>query len=241
MSSTGRITEEIGVILDPAKGRVIFVDNDTAKAFVINADQSYTTSYTVDSSFSNVKVESVASADPVTITNTGAPDVTNKNIKISCTQNDGHIQIVAPSSASPSAYGSVTIQGGSVNVSSDSALQLTGGVDSDVSMTSQGASGYVEMRDGGSPSNARITTNSQDVGMPNNVTDSILLYTLNGHICLDGQLQYRGGTPPSTSVGFNTDIQGDISMDSNYLYYCSAPYDGVTNIWKRIAWSGDTW
>jgi len=239
MSSTGRITEEIGVILDPVKGRITFVDNDTQKAFVLNADQSYTTSYTVDASFSNVKVESVESSDTVTITNTGAPDVVHNNIKIACTQNDGHIQIIAPSSTNPAAYGSVNIEGGSIDVLSNSAVHITGGVNSDVSMTSQGSNGWVEMRDGGSPSSVRITTNSGDAGMPNNVTDSMLLYA--GHICLDGQLQYRGGTPPVSSVGNSADIQGDISVDANYLYYCSAPYDGVTNIWKRIAWSGDTW
>jgi len=46
---------------------------------------------------------------------------------------------------------------------------------------------------------------------------------------------------PNTSIGSSTDKQGDIAFDSSYLYYCSADYDGNTDIWKRVAWSNDTW
>ena len=46
---------------------------------------------------------------------------------------------------------------------------------------------------------------------------------------------------PASSIGADTDLQGAVAFDSNYIYYCTADYDGVTNIWKRVAWSGDTW
>jgi hypothetical protein len=47
--------------------------------------------------------------------------------------------------------------------------------------------------------------------------------------------------PPSTSVGFDTDKEGDIAFDGEYFYYCVNDYDGESNIWKRVAWSNDTW
>ena len=47
---------------------------------------------------------------------------------------------------------------------------------------------------------------------------------------------------PSFSVGSEGDIAGDIAFDSGYIYYCTADYtDGLSNIWKRVAWSADTW
>jgi len=46
---------------------------------------------------------------------------------------------------------------------------------------------------------------------------------------------------PATSIGQPGTPVGAIAFDSDYIYYCIAPHDGVTNIWKRVAWSGDTW
>lgn len=46
---------------------------------------------------------------------------------------------------------------------------------------------------------------------------------------------------PVTSVGLPGDVAGLLAPDLNYLYYCTAPYDGITHIWKRVAWSTDTW
>jgi len=52
---------------------------------------------------------------------------------------------------------------------------------------------------------------------------------------------YRGVAVPSTSIGALGDLLGDYAFDSSYMYYCTAAYDGTTNIWKRVGWSGDTW
>ena len=65
----------------------------------------------------------------------------------------------------------------------------------------------------------------------------------------DGTLQntaWAGGQvkifPPGTSKGSEGDKERDIAFDSNYFYYCTADYtDGIENIWKRVAWSNDTW
>jgi len=45
---------------------------------------------------------------------------------------------------------------------------------------------------------------------------------------------------PATSVGAAGDTQGDICWDTSYVYVCTADYDGVTNVWKRVA-IGGTW
>ena len=47
---------------------------------------------------------------------------------------------------------------------------------------------------------------------------------------------------PSTSKGSSGDAAGDFVMDDNYIYRCTANYtDGNADIWKRVAFSTDTW
>jgi hypothetical protein len=46
---------------------------------------------------------------------------------------------------------------------------------------------------------------------------------------------------PMSSTGQAGDVEGLVALDSDYIYYCTAAYDGSTNIWKRVAWSADTW
>jgi hypothetical protein len=52
---------------------------------------------------------------------------------------------------------------------------------------------------------------------------------------------FKFASVPSTSIGQSGDKSGTFSGNTNYLYYCTANYDGSTNIWKRIQWSADTW
>lgn len=44
---------------------------------------------------------------------------------------------------------------------------------------------------------------------------------------------------PSSSVGAPGNKTGMIAWDQNYIYICTADYDGSTAIWKRVALS--TW
>jgi hypothetical protein len=46
---------------------------------------------------------------------------------------------------------------------------------------------------------------------------------------------------PASSVGEAGDKAGMFAVDPNYSYVCTSSYDGTTNIWKRTAWSTDTW
>lgn len=51
----------------------------------------------------------------------------------------------------------------------------------------------------------------------------------------------NAGNIPSSSKGSIGDLGGMFIVDNNYLYHCSADYDSTTNIWRRIAWPGNTW
>jgi hypothetical protein len=47
---------------------------------------------------------------------------------------------------------------------------------------------------------------------------------------------------PTTSKGVAGDAIGSVVFGSGYIYYCFDTYsDGTNDIWKRIAWSNDTW
>ena len=47
---------------------------------------------------------------------------------------------------------------------------------------------------------------------------------------------------PSSSKGQEGDRTGMFSFSAGYFYYCTANYsDGQADIWRRVAWSNDTW
>jgi hypothetical protein len=46
---------------------------------------------------------------------------------------------------------------------------------------------------------------------------------------------------PNSSIGKIGDKVGLSTIDQNYIYYCIANYDGITQIWQRSALSGATW
>ena len=81
----------------------------------------------------------------------------------------------------------------------------------------------------------------------NNDEDLLISFTRTGDIGATGLTGATGAagqvvTPPTASTGASGDKLGDVAFDSNFYYYCSADYtDGLADIWKRVAWSVDTW
>ncbi len=70
--------------------------------------------------------------------------------------------------------------------------------------------------------------------------------TLNGATFISGGVTVDGKTAifapvPASSIGSPGDREGLFALSSTHIYHCTSTYDGVTNIWKRVAWSGDTW
>lgn len=64
----------------------------------------------------------------------------------------------------------------------------------------------------------------------------------------NGTLQFPDGgnlristAVPSSSIGAIGNKAGTVVFDTAYIYYCTADYDGTTNIWKRVAWANETW
>lgn len=62
-----------------------------------------------------------------------------------------------------------------------------------------------------------------------------------------GVIGYTGSTgiftntTISTAIGSPGDTQFKVAVDNTYIYYCTANYDGSTNVWKRIEFSANTW
>jgi trimeric autotransporter adhesin len=54
-------------------------------------------------------------------------------------------------------------------------------------------------------------------------------------------LQLENSRIIASSIGSAGDELGDIAIDATYIYYCTANYDGATNIWKRTAHGAGTW
>jgi hypothetical protein len=57
----------------------------------------------------------------------------------------------------------------------------------------------------------------------------------------DGRTTFPSATIPITSKGSIGDHAGQVAFDSDYIYYCTADYDGDNNIWKRVALDATSW
>jgi hypothetical protein len=45
---------------------------------------------------------------------------------------------------------------------------------------------------------------------------------------------------PANNKGSGTDTKGMVFLANNFFYYCTANYNGSSNIWSRIS-STDSW
>ena len=76
-----------------------------------------------------------------------------------------------------------------------------------------------------------------DRDTPNNA----LAVNGSGELLILGTKAVRIVGVPASSTGQAGDTTGMIAHDANYYYYCISDYGSTTNIWKRVAWSSDTW
>ena len=60
--------------------------------------------------------------------------------------------------------------------------------------------------------------------------------TTGNYTDLTGRPPFSLVSVPSTSIGAAGNTGGMIAVDSTHFYYCVSSYDGVTAIWKRVAW-----
>lgn len=128
-----------------------------------------------------------------------------------------------PNTRSLTSYGSIGMAAGQI----EGVKTIEG--DGTINITTTGILGtneVVNLQPGGNQSIIRLTA------------DTIEVF---GKIAQNKNLEISS-IPPLSSVGLPNDSAGMIAFDSNYIYYCTVDYtDGTADIWKRVAWSGDTW
>lgn len=56
-----------------------------------------------------------------------------------------------------------------------------------------------------------------------------------------GKTQFPIIPAPTTSIGVSGDVTGMTAFTQDHMYFCIGQYDGTSDIWKRIAWPGETW
>lgn len=71
-----------------------------------------------------------------------------------------------------------------------------------------------------------------------NSKSSILMAFDNDRVYLNSITNITNKTI-TASLGQEGDIKGDISVDADFVYYCTQDFDGVSNIWKRC--NLETW
>lgn len=86
--------------------------------------------------------------------------------------------------------------------------------------------------------NANVTCDTLEVS----TSAEIETLLVQGNLSVQGSsVSFTNTSAPLTSVGQVGDTSGLVAFDDSYVYYCTGSYDGSTDIWKRVAWSVDTW
>jgi len=76
------------------------------------------------------------------------------------------------------------------------------------------------------------TTNTKTLGTPTNVWSAIYGNKLTA---TGDRINITTVNTPATAKGVTGDLIGDISVDADYIYYCTATWvDGTPDIWKRV-------
>jgi hypothetical protein len=116
-------------------------------------------------------------------------------------------------------------------------------------------SNFAEVYDGVTPTtgpDAGIAVRKTFIGSDLRVGtgNAIVNSTENGNIALTTngfgstvvtRLRLGTGQAPSGSVGDEGDVAGTIAWDQDYFYVCVANWNGVSDIWKRVALDGTSW
>ncbi len=163
------------------------------------------------------------------------------------TNNDGYLRWVGNSSGDGNQYTTLQLVPDDTRASGDQYIVID-----------PTAPNHIHIRGGGEPDNCNSEliiggeTSHFKIGAGQNPPVTIRSNNYSWNFQTNGKLQFPDGytqstawlgttTIPSTSKGQTDDYPGMVAFDSNYIYYCTGYYDGITDIWKRVAWSGDTW
>lgn len=214
--------------------------NVTGNIVTSNIDSSDSSAITVVPAMvfnSNVTVENVLTADNIETVNLNAAN--KLNITVSDPIGTGFIPTVVDLtvdcgagntlSSGPSINFTVTsVPDGTLNLANITATRQSGddpGGEGVVTISTKTASG--------------LMTSIAEFGQTNGIL-------FNQIVALVGGLLYADTTAvPATSVGDPNDAVGMVRFGEDsgtyYIYYCTADYDGVADIWVRWAQTGTTW
>jgi hypothetical protein len=95
-----------------------------------------------------------------------------------------------------------------------------------------GKGNFVDIRDSGTILIGYNSTGNVQIGNPEGGTTTEIA---------SEKVIFLGQSVPASSIGVAGDSAGMVAFDLTYIYYCTGLYNGSLNIWKRVAWSGDTW
>jgi len=77
------------------------------------------------------------------------------------------------------------------------------------------------------------TTNTKNLGSTTNVWAGVFATKLTA---TGDRINITTVNTPTNAKGVTGDLIGDISVDADYIYYCTTTWtDGVADIWKRVA------
>ena len=217
-NSSGNLT------LDSTSGAVIIGTNATQT--IINGDVDFGNSGTID--FTGATVTGVTVSGDINVGTVQGTASAALNIYRGA---GGTVSLGDASS------GDVTVSDSGINITSTGGVAVNGAVGATVSIGTGGTAGDVTI---GKVGNTTTITGGLDL-------DSAVI----DWVPIVSDVIINNGLPvgtkftqpvPTTSNGASGDTLGTVAFDGSYIYYCTATYtDGVADIWKRVAWSADTW
>ena len=111
-----------------------------------------------------------------------------------------------------------------------------------IATDSTGTYNAIEFYVGGfaqSKANAKVKIDT--VGLTaNTLTTNTFIQFPNGTTLNTANVLVFTAAAPGTNKGAAGDKKGYVYLANNYFYYCTADYDGTTNVWSRIA-ATDAW
>ena len=81
-------------------------------------------------------------------------------------------------------------------------------------------------------------TSSYDL-VPVSIDGDGMLVT--GNLVINDNINFTNSPAPTTSVGSEGDFTGMVIIDNEYIYRCVADWDGIADIWVRVAFDATPW
>lgn len=232
--------------VDGTSGQVLATNGSGTLSFITNDG---TASFAAANSAGSYANGAFAKANTVNVNSQSAFDLANTLFDGTAAANVANLTSSGPITAqyitldNSGYYGDIGFSGGGVAITANDTfvVQTNLAVDGEGGpLWEFGADGNLTVPGNISGANV-ITANtitSVNVISSNTVTANNL--TVTGTLNVDG-VNVLWHTPPTTSKGSAGDVAGLIAVDNDKIYRCVGTYDGTTDIWRYINFTGGTW